>query len=198
MKTKSILIADNSEIITIGISSILCDLDNTNIDIVHSISELRHILNNNNIDILIVNPNLFQNKKSEIDLCLSNDSKYDIIILCENECLNLNDIEISDHISYQDSKSEIISKIVGIYEKRSSKNSKLNSNLLSKREINILKHIALGLSNKEIADKLYISIHTVITHRKNITAKLEIKSVAGLTVYAILNNIIDVNNDEVL
>lgn len=60
-------------------------------------------------------------------------------------------------------------------------------------EKNILKHIALGLTNKEIADKLFISIHTVVTHRKNITQKLGIKSVSGLTVYAILNNLIEMD-----
>jgi two-component system, NarL family, response regulator NreC len=53
-----------------------------------------------------------------------------------------------------------------------------------------VKFVALGLTNKEIADKLYISAHTVITHRKNITRKLGIKTVSGLTIYAIMNNLI--------
>ena len=48
--------------------------------------------------------------------------------------------------------------------------------------------------NKEIADKLNLSIYTVITHRKNITHKTGIKTVAGLTVYALLNNLIDMNS----
>lgn len=61
---------------------------------------------------------------------------------------------------------------------------------ISEREKDILREIALGKTNKEIADSLFISAHTVITHRKNITRKLGIKSVSGLTVYAILNKII--------
>lgn len=65
-----------------------------------------------------------------------------------------------------------------------------DNRLISFRESEILKYVALGLTNKEIADQLNISAHTVITHRKNITAKLGIKTIAGLTVYAILNNII--------
>lgn len=62
---------------------------------------------------------------------------------------------------------------------------------LSLREIEILKEVALGYSNKEIADRLFISINTVITHRKNITDKLGIKTIAGLTVYALMNNLIN-------
>ncbi|MFO7864286.1 MAG: LuxR C-terminal-related transcriptional regulator [Salinivirgaceae bacterium] len=62
---------------------------------------------------------------------------------------------------------------------------------LTVREREVLKEVALGLSNKEAANKLNISIHTVISHRKNITEKLGIKSISGLTVYAIINNLID-------
>ena len=61
---------------------------------------------------------------------------------------------------------------------------------LSERENMILKDVALGLSNKEIAEKNFISPHTVITHRKNITRKLGIKTVSGLTIYAIINKLI--------
>lgn len=62
---------------------------------------------------------------------------------------------------------------------------------LTQREREILKLVALGHANKDIAGKLFISVHTVISHRKNITEKLGIKSISGLTVYAILNKIID-------
>ena len=69
-------------------------------------------------------------------------------------------------------------------------------NELSDREKEILVSVSQGLLNKEIADKHNISIHTVISHRKNITRKTGIKTVAGLTVYAILNNLIDINTVE--
>lgn len=61
---------------------------------------------------------------------------------------------------------------------------------LSDREREVLVLVAQGLSSKEIADKLSISIHTVNSHRKNITRKTDIKSVAGLAVYATLHNMI--------
>ena len=67
---------------------------------------------------------------------------------------------------------------------------------LSDREKEILVGVAKGLLNKEIADEYNISINTVITHRKNITRKTGIKTVSGLTVYAILNNLIDINSIE--
>jgi regulator of cell morphogenesis and NO signaling len=65
---------------------------------------------------------------------------------------------------------------------------------LSQREREVLQLVACGFINKEIADKLYISLHTVISHRKNITRKLQIKTVAGLTIYALLNGLISSKN----
>ena len=67
---------------------------------------------------------------------------------------------------------------------------------LSSREKEILVCVAQGMLNKEIADKFSISIYTVISHRRNITRKTGIKTVAGLTVYALLNNLIDMNTIE--
>ena len=62
---------------------------------------------------------------------------------------------------------------------------------LSAREIEVLVLITKGLINKEIADKLNISLTTVISHRKNITEKLGIKSVSGLTIYAVMQGYVE-------
>ncbi len=62
---------------------------------------------------------------------------------------------------------------------------------LSAREIEVLVLITKGLINKEIADKLNIGLTTVITHRKNITEKLGIKSISGLTIYAVMNGYVE-------
>lgn len=61
---------------------------------------------------------------------------------------------------------------------------------LSDREKEILVSVAQGLTNKEIAEKHFISIHTVISHRKNITRKTGIKTVSGLTIYALVNKLL--------
>ena len=62
---------------------------------------------------------------------------------------------------------------------------------ISEREKEIIVCLVQGLSNKEIASQLFISVNTVITHRRNIVRKLQIHSLAGLTIYAIANDLID-------
>ena len=69
--------------------------------------------------------------------------------------------------------------------------SHTESHELSERECDVLVLVARGLTNKEIANELNISPHTVMSHRKNIAHKTGIRSVAGLTVYAVLNKLID-------
>ncbi|MDR1594990.1 MAG: helix-turn-helix transcriptional regulator [Prevotellaceae bacterium] len=68
-----------------------------------------------------------------------------------------------------------------------------SSEKLTDREKAVLKLLLKGMSNKEVADKLVISPHTVITHRKNIVEKTGIRSLSGLAIYAILNNITDMD-----
>ena len=71
-----------------------------------------------------------------------------------------------------------------------------NSELLSDREREVIVSLVQGMSNKEIADHLCISVNTVITHRRNIARKLQIHSPAGLTIYAIVNNLVDISSVE--
>lgn len=65
---------------------------------------------------------------------------------------------------------------------------------LSEREKDVLIYIAKGLSNKEIADSLCLSVHTVATHRRNISNKLQIHTSVGLAIYAIANNLVDLQD----
>ncbi len=69
-----------------------------------------------------------------------------------------------------------------------------NSEILGEREKEVIVSLVQGMTNKEIADHLCISINTVITHRRNIARKLQIHSPAGLTIYAIVNNLVDISS----
>ncbi|MBQ8991276.1 MAG: helix-turn-helix transcriptional regulator [Prevotella sp.] len=69
-----------------------------------------------------------------------------------------------------------------------------NPDALSDREKDVIISLVQGMSNKEIADYLCISVNTVITHRRNIARKLQIHSPAGLTIYAIVNNLVDISS----
>ena len=65
---------------------------------------------------------------------------------------------------------------------------------LSEREREVIRLVAMGLSNKEIAERMFIAVNTVMTHRRNISRKLDIHAAAGLTIYAIVNGIINVED----
>lgn len=90
-----------------------------------------------------------------------------------------------------DEPTQIVRKLRKALENRHAHPMVTESYVLSEREKEILVAVARGLTNKEIADQYCISIHTVISHRKNIARKTGIKSVSGLTVYALLNHMID-------
>lgn len=98
----------------------------------------------------------------------------------------------NNEISIHDTGFTILQKVKQTVDKENTGQKQLSE--LSDREKEVLSLVALGHSNKEIAEKLFISVHTVITHRKHITDKLGIKSISGLTVYAILNKLIDTEN----
>lgn len=90
--------------------------------------------------------------------------------------------------------NEILNSFVAI-------SSKETGTELTRREIEVLQLLTKGYANKEIADQLFVSTHTVISHRKNISEKTGIKSASGLTMYAILKKIIDVgdiNQDDLI
>ena len=110
---------------------------------------------------------------------------------------------LSQHASVED---EIFIPVIRSLEKRSKQNdvsfkisNMLNQNpenqeTLSDREKDVIVSLVQGMTNKEIANHLCISTNTVITHRRNIARKLQIHSPAGLTIYAIVNNLIDISS----
>lgn len=98
---------------------------------------------------------------------------------------------IDESLLFTDPEQIISEKLQKVYADVSLPgNTEANHSVISDREFEVLRLVALGMTNKEISDELCISTHTVITHRKNITAKLGIKTIAGLAVYAVINGII--------
>ena len=95
-------------------------------------------------------------------------------------------------IDSADNKEKIMNKIRELMEAQPFTPDEPYRFNLSPREKTIVRLVSLGYTNKQIAEELFLSAHTVITHRKNIGHKLGIKSVSGLTVYAIVNNIITI------
>lgn len=190
----SILIAENSCLIRKGLRSVLQKLENTEIiQTIDSKDELCEIVNKVKPDILIANPDMLQSDCEDLKQSFVNGNKLRLVLISDSPSTS-EEYKADAHIFYKDTENrilDILQEIVGGIQKN--KNDDKSNDTLSTREKNILKHIALGLTNKEIADQLFISIHTVVTHRKNITQKLGIKSVSGLTVYAILHNIISMD-----
>ena len=90
------------------------------------------------------------------------------------------------------SQEEIVKKLRAIFQEADGRESTYSiiGKELSAREKDVLRLVVKGMINKEIADNLCISLNTVLTHRKNITSKLGIKTIPGLTFYAIANGIV--------
>ena len=109
--------------------------------------------------------------------------------VCDEEVMR----QFDGVVNIYDGQAQIIRKLHAAVEQGET-NPYSDSHDLSERERDVLILVAKGLANKEIAEQLNISIHTVMSHRKNITHKTGIKSVAGLTVYALLNNLLDQND----
>ncbi len=103
-------------------------------------------------------------------------------------------IQFDDIITIDQPTSEIVSAIRKVVSRFSDPADETKTENLSDREIDVLKLLVTGLSGKEIADRLYISVNTVISHRKNISQKTGIKSLAGLTIYAVANKIMTMSS----
>ena len=99
-----------------------------------------------------------------------------------------------ESISIFDDLDILSKKIHGLLNLASEEEELDNQETLSQREKEIVVCVVKGMTNKEIAENLFLSIHTVITHRRNISKKLQIHSAAGLTIYAIVNKLVTLND----
>ncbi len=184
-----IAILDPSTIIRRGLISLLMDIESLSIRVseVYSVEELSSEIERNSPDIVIVSP-LHLGITSPRRFCKSGVTKF---VALQSVILSGERLEDFDAvISVADELDEVEQKIQRLV----SVDERSVKEVLSQRERDVVRAIALGQSNKEIADKLCISAHTVMAHRKNIAAKLQIRNSAGLTIYAIVNKLIDIDD----
>jgi DNA-binding NarL/FixJ family response regulator len=100
--------------------------------------------------------------------------------------------QYDERISIYDSVDQLKVKLNKLFETPIEETTD-DAEILSQREKEILTCVVKGQTNKEIAQTLFLSTHTVITHRRNIVRKLEIHSTAGLTIYAIVNKLVEID-----
>ncbi len=194
MSKVSFIIAEQSFIIRNGLINIINGFPET--VVVKEITKantIKDIVNKNKPDILIINAKMFDDAHQDIRKMFTENLNVKFVIFVGSKRKNENFIHFDEKISVDDTKEVITEKLSKLIASKLPEKHKRENNELSIREKEIVKLVASGKTNKEIADLLFISSHTVITHRKNITGKLGIKTVSGITVYAILNNIIDID-----
>lgn len=150
--------------------------------------ELIQYLGQHSTDFLIISEPLF-NDYTEFFLSKADLLAGTILLLEKPPAEEVHRVRSSIHIS--EDRDSIIGKILALLGERP---PEPGQELLTQREKEVLRLISMGLTNKQIADRLFLSTHTVTTHRKNITGKLGIRSASGLTVYAIVNNIITIDD----
>ena len=195
---KKVLLIIPSKIVARGLEAVLRELGEFRVEGI--LSDLSHAsearLRNMAADVIVIDPIVF-------DHYSRNNVRAHIA-----ECCNASVLAV-DTVSMDDEQMKQYDGIISMYDEPVAIVRKLRESLasqeehvetegpdLSAREKEILVCVAKGMLNKEIADQCNLSIHTVITHRKNITRKTGIKTVAGLTVYALLNNLIDSSSIE--
>lgn len=188
-----VILCEASEIIANGLTEIIDSM--AQFDVVAHLDSPEHLsekITATDANLLIINPMLLGFHNKEFLAQLGKEHPNVLLIALITTCLDHSMLTpYSGVIEINDTRAKIISKMNEFTKSDAPK--KADDVELSKREIDVLVAVAKGMMNKEIADQMNISIHTVISHRKNITRKTGIKSVSGLTVYALLNNLIDEN-----
>ncbi|GAB4252673.1 MAG: UvrY/SirA/GacA family response regulator transcription factor [Vicingaceae bacterium] len=203
-----ILIVDNNDLSVEGLKSILQSrVGNRVVGNVKNIDELNLIAQRFTPDIIIIdfnNENLGLNSIQKIRSLFPN-SKILAITDQLSKAVIIKALQtgVNSYLLKDCQQPEILQAIDETYKGKqfycgevinilsNSKDNPCEGIMLTSREVEIIKLIANGLTNKEIADKLCLSTHTVNTHRKNIMQKLGIKNTAGIVIYAVKENIIE-------
>ncbi|GAP71577.1 response regulator transcription factor [Candidatus Symbiothrix dinenymphae] len=181
-----ITIVEPSLILRSGVIAVLQSLKGQSVEVfdVRDLDQLKTSPSWQRPDLLIVNPifSLPQIKKE-----VGNPDVKCLALL--NSLLDRTLLKAFDEvISIYDTSEQIQEKLTKLLSKPLEEK---HQESLSQREKEIIACVIKGMTNKQIADELHLSSHTVISHRKNIAGKLQIHSTAGLTIYAIVNKLVD-------
>lgn len=189
-----IIVADPSPVICEGLRAIFQkDGFFSNIRTAANLAEIEQFRDRAHIEAVILNPALIVNQL-DVFHHLQNSleqAKWIGLIYSYHDPRLLQEFDLTLQINEQpEDIIAAVQKTISI----NRENDSTARQALSERELDVLKLLVTGYSNKEIADKLFISIHTVISHRKNISVKTGIKSVSGLTIYAVVKNLVNIDN----
>lgn len=184
-------ILEPSAIIVNGLSNILLKAGKFDLYKIDYVADMQRFITANKLQLIIINPQLLQQDGRELTHLKQ---KNPNVVWCalvysfiDPKYLNQFDLQIA----ITDVPNEIVDAVMSKLNDESADDADLSMQL-SDRELDVLRLLAQGNMNKEIADKLNISVHTVISHRKNITQKTGIKTQSGLTIYALSNKIINI------
>lgn len=189
--TLKVVVADSSVILRSGITTVLKRMHNYTfvINEIANYETLIMFIRLHTPELLIINP-MFSSSFN-VSSFKKDYPQVKVIALLNNfiDSKSLADFDTS--ISVYDESETIDKKITDLI---FAPDDSEDTEQLSSREKEIIGCVVKGLTNKAIADLLSISIHTVITHRRNISRKLQIHSSAGLAIYAIVNKIVEIND----
>ena len=192
----NIAVAEPSAIIRSGLEAVLKRIPGFRIQIIEIATAelLQETLRSHKPDILIINPSLpgyytIQLLKEETG-CTEMKCIALLYAVADHALLRPYD----DQINIYDSPDEIRHKLERLHTSPEEETENEEQQTLSARENEIVVCVVKGMTNREIADRLFLSTHTVVTHRRNIARKLQVHSASGLTVYAIVNKLVELND----
>lgn len=191
-----VLLIIPSAIVSKGLEALLEESGEIIVSTLQSDSPATGKLQSIGADAIIVSPSVFSYaKRLQARQLLAEYSSAPVLALplgvCDDDTLRQYDAVIN----LGDGPESIIKKVNDAIH-AGGEQAKGDDAQLTAREKEVLVCVAKGMQNKEIADRFNISTYTVMSHRKNISRKTGIRSAAGLTVYALLNNLLDLNTLE--
>ncbi len=192
---KKIVIVEKSKIIREGLAAMLYNHELcSKVVCLEDFGEWNMLIKNTVPNLIIISPEAMYEGKDKIryKYKLSEDILFVGLIYRYYNYKEVTEL-FNDVIFITDSEDVIVNKLKNL-SSHTNENSSSSNEKLTDREKDVLKLLLRGLANKEVADQLSISPHTVVSHRKNIIEKTGIKSLSGLAVYAILNNIADMED----